>query len=377
MINFYIVIPTYNRNDILNDAIRSVFEQSYPHWNLLISDNASEIPVEETIPLKYKKDPRVKIIRRNFLNTGTKHAELLYHEALNVDFDYLLMLADDDLLFPFALETIEKYCENHLFIGSNFVTYYQKSGLITYEKIGNPSKFIFEYNSISLIGHYTKMHGITVKSLENESKKISIGPTHVSSYFINKKLLKEAYLKYGKIHVTPFGDVGYGKFTLLAGSVLYIAIPLAIIRINNNYGMMGSMPGYRHFLARHHDVDFKYSPLQGLTFANCSLESYLSLLEEIDMGYDKKIDIIFFIRHLYEILMDKHYNITTWNDFKETLPFFLSISVLRLPLILIKHIYNKIFVGNRNLTKIEVNSVEDIINLGKKKFNSFEKEEIE
>jgi glycosyltransferase involved in cell wall biosynthesis len=36
-----IIIPTYNRGRILSKSIKSILEQSYPYWELLIVDDCS------------------------------------------------------------------------------------------------------------------------------------------------------------------------------------------------------------------------------------------------------------------------------------------------------------------------------------------------
>lgn len=379
MINFYIIIPTHNRNEILNETILSVIKQSYPQWKMLISDNASKEPVADTIPKSYLEDSRVEIIRRNdLISTGTEHIELLLHESLNIDYkyDYLLILADDDILLPFALETIEKYFNKQPFIGCSFVSYYQKLGIITYENfLENNHNYSLEVNSLDLIEYFTKNQGIILNNkLKNESKNFTIGPTHVSTYFISKKILQETLEKYGKISVDPFGDVGYGKFALLSGSVFYLTIPIAIIRFNDNYGMTGSLPGQRHSIAKHHDITIRYSPVKGITFANCSLESYLSLLNEIKIDYKDNINIKFYLLHLLEILRDKPYNKTTLNDLKEVMPFLLSLPrFFEAFVLLLKYSYRKCFNRNVNIKKEKVNSVWDAVDFCEKEFNIHKK----
>lgn len=377
MIKFYIVIPTHNRNYFLNETIRSVFEQSYTHWRILISDNSSTEPIADTIPKKFMFDHRVKIVRRDdLIRTATEHIELLLRESIDVnyDYDYLLILADDDLLLPFALEIIVKYCDKNSFIACSYVSYYQKSGIISYDdSVRNDSDHSFEVDGFDLINYYIEKVGIkTNNRLKKKSKKDLVGPTHMSTYFISKKLLNRAYEKYKTILVVPFGDVGYGKFAVLSGSVLYITLPIAIIRFNDNYGMRGSLSGQRHSIAKHHDLKFEYSPLKGITFENCSLESYFRLLNDLNIDYEEEIDIKFFLLHLYEILRDTPYNKTTLNDLKEVLPYLLSLSsIFETFFSVLKYFYKKNIINKKPVVKkVEIDTIRDAIDFCVKEFEN-------
>ena len=44
-----IVIPTYNRADLISKAIQSVIDQSYKNWELIVVDNYSDDNTKEVI----------------------------------------------------------------------------------------------------------------------------------------------------------------------------------------------------------------------------------------------------------------------------------------------------------------------------------------
>jgi hypothetical protein len=54
--------------------------------------------------------------------------------------------------------------------------------------------------------------------------------------------------------------------------------------------------------------------VKAITFANAALESYLTLLNTLKIPYNKKPQLVFFLRHLREILQDEHYDATTYKD---------------------------------------------------------------
>jgi glycosyltransferase involved in cell wall biosynthesis len=89
-----VVIPTYNRQDLIMEAVQSVLDQVYEDFELIVVDNASS---DKTLDrLQGIKDPRVKIFvesRRGAAfarNTGIAHAQG----------QFLAFLDSDDLWLP-------------------------------------------------------------------------------------------------------------------------------------------------------------------------------------------------------------------------------------------------------------------------------------
>lgn len=89
-----VIIPTYNRQDLIMEAIESVLNQVYEDFELIVVDNFSS---DQTLDrLHGIKDPRVKILieqRRGASfarNTGIKHAQG----------QFLAFLDSDDLWLP-------------------------------------------------------------------------------------------------------------------------------------------------------------------------------------------------------------------------------------------------------------------------------------
>jgi glycosyltransferase involved in cell wall biosynthesis len=94
-----VILPTYNRADEIGRAIGSVMRQTYPGWELVVVDDASEDDIEEVVA-QYR-DPRVRYIRRSLnggvaaaQNTGVDHARG----------ELVAFLHSDDELFAEKLE---------------------------------------------------------------------------------------------------------------------------------------------------------------------------------------------------------------------------------------------------------------------------------
>ncbi|MCK5872850.1 MAG: glycosyltransferase, partial [Methylococcales bacterium] len=92
------VMPTYNSPlEYLEQAIISVQNQLYPHWELCIADDASTITELKTLLQSYaEKDARIKVIFR----TENKHISTASNTALKLATGEFIALMDHDDLIP-------------------------------------------------------------------------------------------------------------------------------------------------------------------------------------------------------------------------------------------------------------------------------------
>jgi glycosyltransferase involved in cell wall biosynthesis len=90
-----IVIPTYNRAAILEQTVAGALAQTYPHLEVVVSDNAS---ADDTPALgrQFSADPRVRWHRQEKnIGLAPNWETLLYDLSSG---DYVKVLADDDYL---------------------------------------------------------------------------------------------------------------------------------------------------------------------------------------------------------------------------------------------------------------------------------------
>lgn len=94
--SYSIVIPTYNRPDLLGRAIASALAQSAPPLEVLVVDDGSDVPPE------VGPDPRVRLIRlpENRGNAAARNAGLAAARGR-----WIVFLDDDDVLLPDIAET--------------------------------------------------------------------------------------------------------------------------------------------------------------------------------------------------------------------------------------------------------------------------------
>jgi len=97
-----IIIPTYNRADLLPRAVQSVINQTYKDWELLIVDDGSADNTKEVVEKFAKKDPRIKYFYKE--NGGQGSARNL--GIKNARGEWILPLDSDDALLPDGVEKL-------------------------------------------------------------------------------------------------------------------------------------------------------------------------------------------------------------------------------------------------------------------------------
>jgi len=107
-----VIVPVYNpKQKYLREAIESVINQSYPHWELCIADDASTKSYVREILTEYiQKDNRIKVIFRQ----ENGHISRASNTALEIATgEYTCFLDHDDLLSNNALLEVAKFLNQH------------------------------------------------------------------------------------------------------------------------------------------------------------------------------------------------------------------------------------------------------------------------
>ena len=105
-----IAIPTFNRAEVLREAIQSVLNQTFGDFALEISDNASTDHTPAVVASF--DDPRI-MYRRSPENVGLLGNYNSFLTGSGDTSEYLVILSDDDLLYPRFLETAVQALEEH------------------------------------------------------------------------------------------------------------------------------------------------------------------------------------------------------------------------------------------------------------------------
>jgi len=99
-----VIIPTYNRAQVLSRAIQSVLKQTFNDFELIIVDDGSSDNTDEIVKEYIKKDNRIKYIKHDVNKGGNKARNTGINNSLG---DYITFLDSDDEYLPNNLE--ERY----------------------------------------------------------------------------------------------------------------------------------------------------------------------------------------------------------------------------------------------------------------------------
>ena len=102
-----IIVPVYNVEQYLREAIDSVCEQTYPDWELILVDDGSTDGSGKICDAYAKKDPRIRIYHT--VNRGVSCARNLGIE--NACGNWITFLDSDDYLNKDCLETLVKHSD--------------------------------------------------------------------------------------------------------------------------------------------------------------------------------------------------------------------------------------------------------------------------
>jgi glycosyltransferase involved in cell wall biosynthesis len=138
---FSIIIPTYNRADLIMETLESVFNQVYKNYEVIVVDNCSTDNTQELLQPLIENN-RIRYIRhdRNYersrsRNTGMEHAKG----------DFLTFLDSDDFMYPSCL------ADAALYISENpDIKFFQN----LYELVNNDRKRIYLFKFPSLKNQY-------------------------------------------------------------------------------------------------------------------------------------------------------------------------------------------------------------------------------
>lgn len=115
-----IIIPMYNLETYISDCVRSVLEQTYPYFEVLLIDDGSEDHTWEQCVKMQEQDSRIRIFRQD-----RKGVSCARNRGLDeVCGEYLVFLDGDDMLHPaFLEEMLKRACQTGAdMVGCNYFT---------------------------------------------------------------------------------------------------------------------------------------------------------------------------------------------------------------------------------------------------------------
>ena len=153
-----IITPTYNCAQFIGETIKSVINQTYTNWEMIIVDDASNDNTEEVV--KSIKDERIKYIRLKE-NSGAATARNIAME--NASGKFMAFLDSDDIWIKDKLEKQVKFMidNNYNFSCTAYEKMNEKGDSLN--KVFKPKKKA-DYNRILLdcpVGNSTVMYNVS------------------------------------------------------------------------------------------------------------------------------------------------------------------------------------------------------------------------
>jgi O-antigen biosynthesis protein len=217
-----IIVPVYNpEQKFLEQAIASVIEQIYPHWELcLVDDCSSKTHVKNTLESYRQQDPRIKVV----YHQQNQHICRASNTALEIATgEYIALLDHDDRLAPHALSEVVKLLNQHP--EADFI--YSDEDKIDTENIHQDPFFKPDWCPDSMLSRmYTCHLGVYRRSLMQEIGGFRVGFEGSQDYDLVLRLTEKTnhifhlpqVLYHWRIHPqSTAGDADAKPYAILAG----------------------------------------------------------------------------------------------------------------------------------------------------------------
>ncbi len=214
---FSIILPTYNRSQILNRAVQSILDQQYPHFELIIVDDCSQDDTPHVINGLEKKDTRIRSLRleENQGQSGARNAGIFSAQGACI-----ALIDDDDEIVP-----------TWLFKANKKIASLPESWGVLY-----PRQWIKDdMTGIPYPNVVSPMEGYIFKRL----MKGELLPIGASGAFIKK----EALLECGGFDINMFGIEDYDLWFTLSKKWTFHFINAPLVIVHEHQGPRISRPG--------------------------------------------------------------------------------------------------------------------------------------
>lgn len=195
-----VIIPTYNRVNLIFKCLNSVLEQTFDDYNIIISDNSTNSETE----ILFKKYTNSKVVykKRKQHLSGIEHLNLIISE---VSSKYFIIFHDDDIMHPRMIENLLCFLKQNngiAAVGCNAKL--QKNKMCYYRKFGKFKNNIIINNPIELVDSYV------------ETKKFVPFP----SYLYNYELVRD--LKLNIQNGGKYSDLAFLVDILKTGKIAFL-----------------------------------------------------------------------------------------------------------------------------------------------------------
>lgn len=198
-----IIMPAYNAENYISDAINSVIAQTYHNWELIIVDDGSTDNTSQTVKEWLVKDNRIQYYYQQNGKQG-KARNLGISKSKGI---YLAFLDADDLWMPEKLNIQIKAIQEKnvdLVFADSYVFNDNETSDIS-KKMNIPTSVFYDKNALNLFLEWNRIPILTV--LVKKDKVINVGSfseeleiQNVEDYHLWLKLLMTGNLFYALDH---------------------------------------------------------------------------------------------------------------------------------------------------------------------------------
>jgi glycosyltransferase involved in cell wall biosynthesis len=235
-----ILVPTFNRSCLLKDCLKSILNQTYKNFEIIIINDASTDDTE--IVVEKINDPRIKYYK-NKKNQGSLYGDRIHFKRFYSEImsgELFCYLPDDDLwLFEDHLEkAVELFRQDSdlsIVIGSQLSQFYDKDEDLkpltkneVLDKINNKDNKFYYFNLLPE-GHYSSSEYLNYFSQQATHFNICIS----GIVFKKEKLSKFDYLN-SKTPSKWQGGYEYLIPPMLCGNIYFVNRPSALVRVSPN-----------------------------------------------------------------------------------------------------------------------------------------------
>lgn len=149
-----VLMPVYNVELYVEEAIRSILLQTYTNFELIIVDDCSTDNTWKKVCELSKTDDRIRIFRNE---KNCKICQTLNRAWKEAKGNYIARMDGDDISIPERLEVLKKYLDEHEevdLVGSQLATIDEKGRVVSRKKYLRTNQFIKKGNKyISSVSH--------------------------------------------------------------------------------------------------------------------------------------------------------------------------------------------------------------------------------
>lgn len=268
---FSIVIPTYNREDLVGYTIQSVLKQTFADFEIIVCDNCSTDDTAKVV--RQHSDARVKYVKTSRHMVIADNWEFARSHANG---DLIIMLGDDDALLSSALERFAEAATRH---EADFLF----CRTVEYRDLGFPGA---GRNTLDCPPFSGSSRKVTVDEfLKPLFSCRLVFDMHPSSFFFGRAIGDAVAKRCGRFFQT--NGVEYCAWPMAAAFSKGIALvdsPLSICgRTKKSWGsnLILANPGKQNMQKFIDDVEHtrKHAPLKNFTMANLRAEGVLTAKE--------------------------------------------------------------------------------------------------